>query len=232
MNKFKREASVEKIVGVFVFLILIALVFSTIVLSEDDLFRKSYDYEVHFSEIGGLREGDNVFLRGMNVGRVRQAELQNGDVAVFIRMDTPVHFREGYRIEVVSSSMLGGKSLKIYEGPASAPVLAKGTRLMGEFPVDVMDQLSVAVDGIQSLVDQVNRGEGTLGKLIQNDDMYENLLVLSDDLKLIGNRLARGEGTVGRLLKEDDLYEDLRTSLANVRVISDRLAKGEGVLES
>lgn len=230
MDKFRREISIEILVGLFVFTVLIALGIFTIVLSRDGFMKKSYDYEVHFEEVGGLSEGDNVFLRGLNIGRVKQTALNNGDVSVFVRLDAPLTLREGYRIEVANSSMLGGKVLKIHEGPEKAPDVPKDKPIYGELPVDVLDELGAAVSGLQTMIDNVNTKQGTLGKLLNDDAIYDNLLAVSEDLKVLSDRLEKGEGTIGKLLKNDAVYNDLETLLANASEISDRLVKGEGAL--
>jgi phospholipid/cholesterol/gamma-HCH transport system substrate-binding protein len=230
MDKFRREISVEILVGLFVFTVLIALGVFTIVLSRDGIFKKSYDYEILFTEVGGLSEGDNVYLRGLNIGRVSQTTLNNTNVSVFVRLDAPLKLHEDYQVEVANSSMLGGKVLKIYEGATDAPEIAKGTEIHGKLPVDVLDELGNAVSGLQTMIDNVNAKQGTLGKLLNDDDIYDNLLAVSEDLKALGDQLENGEGTIGKLLKNDDVYNDLETLLANASEISDRLVKGEGAL--
>ena len=72
MNKNRREVTIEILVGLFMFIVLIALGIFTIVLSNEKLWQETYQYEFVFSEVNGLREGDNVYLRGMTVGRVKQ----------------------------------------------------------------------------------------------------------------------------------------------------------------
>lgn len=132
MNKYRREVTIEILVGLFMFVVLSSLGVFTIVLSQENLLRKSYPYEFVFSEIGGLREGDNVFLRGKNIGRVKQTDLQDSHVRVYVTLDVRIKLRRGYRIEVVDASMLGGKTLKIYEGPEDGPVISENMTIMNK----------------------------------------------------------------------------------------------------
>ena len=229
-SKHRREVTIEVLVGLFMFIVLIALGIFTIVLSRDNFLSKDYPYEFVFSEINGLREGDNVFLRGMNIGRVKQTQLENSRVHVFVSLDVPVKLRHGYQIDVVGSSMLGGKILKIYEGPEDAQELGENVTIIGAKPIDVLEEIGSTIHGLQEIIDDIGQGKGTLGKLLKDETMYNNLLVLSKDLKHIGERIERGEGTIGKLLKEDDIYEDAHVMIANLRGMSDRLAAGEGTL--
>lgn len=230
MDKFRREISTEILVGLFMFVVLIALGVFTIVLSRDNIFKKSYPYEFVFSEISGLREGDNVYLRGMNIGRVKQTTLEDSRVRVYVTLDHPIQLRKGYQVEVIDSSLLGGKYLKIYEGDEDADVLGNNVTVIGEKPIDVVEELSAAVKGIQEMIDQVNEGQGTLGKLLNDDTIYNNMVSVSEQLKNMSAGIERGEGTIGKLLKDEEIYDDAHTLMANLREISDRLVSGEGSL--
>lgn len=230
MDKYRREISIEILVGLFMFTVLIALGVFTIVLSQKSFFKKTYPYEFVFSEVGGLREGDNVYLRGMNVGRVKQIALEDSQVHVYVTTDVPIVLHRKYSIDVVNASMLGGKYLKIYEGPDTEPLLGENVTILGSPPVDVIEELSSTVKGIQSMIDAVNKGQGTMGKLLTDDTIYDNLVYVSDQLKLLGDRLENGEGTIGRLFKDEEVYNDVQQLMANFREISDRLAAGEGTL--
>ncbi len=230
MYKFQREITIEILVGLFMFTVLIALGVFTIVLSRENLLRDAYKYEFVFSEVSGLREGDNVYLRGMNVGRVKQTTLEDRRVHVYVTLDVPITLRHGYKIDVVDASMLGGKYLKIYEGPEEAEPLGDNMTILGSKPIDMIEQLGSAVSGLQSMINAVSEGQGTLGKLLHDDAMYNNMAEASEDFKKIIARLENGEGTIGKLMKEDAIYEDASTLMANLRILSDRLEAGEGTL--
>ncbi len=230
MNKHSREVSIEILVGLFMFTVLIALGVFTIVLSRENLLKKAHSYEFVFSEVGGLREGDNVYLRGMNIGRVKQTSLDNSRVHVFVTLDVPIKLRSGYSIEVIDASMLGGKYLKIYEGPENAAPLGENMTILGQKPVDMIQELNKAVSGLQTMINSVEQGQGTLGKLLRDDAIYNGLAELTDDLKTIVGRVEAGEGSVGKLLKDETVYNDAAATMASLRAISGRLEAGEGAL--
>jgi len=231
MNKYRREVSIEILVGLFMFTVLIALGIFTIVLSKEKLWEDSYQYEFVFSEVGGLREGDNVFLRGMNIGRVKQTTLEASRVHVYVTLDLPITLRHGYKIDVVDASMLGGKNLKIYEGPENAEELGGNITILGSQPIDIIVELGAAVNGFQEMINAVSQGQGTLGKLLKDETMYNNMVTVSDDLKKVVSRVEKGESSIGRLLSDDDsVYEDLMEAMASVKNISASLEAGEGTL--
>jgi len=230
-DKYKKDISIEVLVGLFTFIILIALGVFTIVLSRQNFLQKKYPIAVRFENVGGLREGDHVFLRGTQVGVVKATFLQNNHVVVRTDLDVPIHFREGYKVEVVAASMLGGKMLRLFEGPLDSIPIAKGVVIEGELPIDILDELSVAVAGLREVTDRVKAGEGTLGKLVQDDQIYEQMRGMMDEMKTVSSRLAQGKGTLGKLLSEDhQLYDGMQEMVTNLRTVSERLANGEGTL--
>lgn len=232
MNKYRREVTVEILVGLFMFVVLIALGIFTIVLSQENLLKQTYPYEFVFSEIGGLREGDNVFLRGMNIGRVKQTDLQDSHVRVYVTLDVPIHLRHGYRIDVVDSSMLGGKNLKIFEGPEDAQEIGENMTVLGSKPVEMIEEMGRALSGFQDTINAVNAGEGTLGRLLKDETVYNNIAQITEDFGKIMSRLEGGEGSLGMLLSADDgqLYNDGKALMANLRIISQNLADGKGIM--
>jgi len=230
-DKYHKDLSIEVLVGFFMFIILIALGVFTIILSRQNFWKQAYPVAVSFDRISGLRAGDNVFLRGMKVGVVKETELKNNHVIVRADLDVPVQFREGYKVEVVASSMLGGKQLKINEGPLSAPPMPEDVVISGTNPTDILEELGAAVAGVREITDQISAGKGTLGKLIYDDIVYADLKSTMSNLREVSERLADGKGTLGRLLSEDDkLYQDLSASMANIRSITDKVGSGEGTL--
>ncbi len=229
-DKYNKDLSIEVLVGFFMFIILIALGVFTIILSRQNFLQKKYPVAVHFEEVSGLRDGDNVFLRGMKVGVVKETLLENNHVVVRADLDTPVQFREGYKVEVVASSMLGGKQLKIEEGPLSATPLPKGTAINGTTPTDILEELGAAVAGLRQMTDKISAGEGTLGKLINDNAVYNDLHESLANLRDVSSKLAKGEGTIGKLLNEETVYTDLKATMSNLQEVSGRLANGEGTL--
>lgn len=229
-NKHRREITIEILVGLFMFVVVIALALFTIVLSRNNWFQETHRYEFVFTEVGGLREGDNVFLRGMNVGRVSQTQLEESCVRVFATLDVSLSLRLGYKISVVDASMLGGKNLTIYEGPTNAELLRKETTVFGSPPVDIITEMGKTMSGLNSIITAVGNGEGTLGKLLYDDDVYNSLASASVDFSKMVTGLEQGEGTIGKLLKDDAVYDDASVLMANLRMLSDRLEQGTGTL--
>lgn len=248
--KFKKQIFVESMVGLFSFAVIAALFLLTVVLSQDSLFRKERPIEILFGNVMGLRVGDTVSARGVVVGKVKQIVLERDGVHVLALLKTGVHLREDYRIEVLPTSVLGGRYLNIHEGSYDTPPMDAVPKLLqGSASTDLISAATQTVEDIrQALNDgiledfkatmvqvrkiatKLGEGEGTLGKLINDDAVYDDIERIAGNLRQISDTIAKGEGTLGKLVNDDALYADAHSVAANLKDISDRLAKGEGTL--
>lgn len=245
-----RELTIELIVGTFMASVVIVLVVFTIVISAGRLGGGRQSLEIKFDQVMGLRRHDNVLIRGMPVGTVRDLHLGPDYVLVSLVLHQPVILRQGYRFRVEPSSILGGSHLVVE--PGDGEVLSEDTILWGDQPRDLMADLSeLALSIRKSLVDEgildnirdtssslaeitgrIERGEGAIGKLVSaEDDLYDDLRATVAGLRQTTDRIARGEGLLGRLITaEDGMYDDLRDTAAAARVMAERLKNGQGTL--
>ena len=246
----------EVIVGAFMVGVLALLVYFTIIISGVDLVfgHKKVDATVVFQDVGGLKERDSVVYRGMKVGTVDRIVLGASNITVTAVVSKDVVLRDRYRISVAALSLLGGNYLLLEEGTGNTLPLV-GTVFQGETPTDWMRDLgdiaknlnaltshggiSGIVTNLQSVSENANiivarleRGEGTIGKLLStNDTVYTDLAATMASARTVSGRLENGEGSLGKLLSSNDtVYVDLQRTLANAAEISDRLAKGEGTV--
>ncbi len=246
-----QETSMEVTVGAFMFMVLLALGFFTIVLSRENIFTRSYALEVVFDSVQGLREGDNVFLRGVDVGKIQTLQIAADGVHVRVSLSRPVTLYQDYRIEILPSSVLGGRYLNIYEGSPSQPALPAGAAAKGTPPVDLIDEATKTVQSVRKALEdggiidnlkttmaqlkdittRLSDGQGTIGKLLTEDKVYNDLTEISSNLKDISRRLNEGEGTLGKLLSKDDhLYEDISSAATSLKEITASINQGEGTL--
>lgn len=91
-------------------------------------------------------------------------------------------------------------------------------------------RFSSTLESVDSLVQSVGKGEGTLGKLVKDDSLYTELQASLKDLREVLDRVNRGEGTLGKLLTDENAYAGLTGSLENLKNITDKINRGEGTL--
>jgi len=216
-----RELSIEVMVGTFMFMVLLALCVFTIVLSRENFLQKTYSFEAVFDDIMGLRDGDNVVMRGMTIGKVKSTVLKEDGVHVIAALKNPVVLREDYRVEVVASSVLGGRNLQIFEGTENSPLLAKGMVARGRKPSDLIALVSSVADDLKDITGKVRTGDGTLGRLIYDDSLMNNLETSVENLNEISEKINSGQGTLGKLVNDDSLYVEGKKMIKDVRMAVD-----------
>ena len=267
----------EVVVGVFMVAVLALLVYFTVVISGVDVLfgREKALARIAFTDVGGLKERDNVVYRGMKVGIVEKIELAPTNVMVTVLVDRDVVLRETCQASVSALSLLGGNYLLLEEGAGAVQPLAT-TVFRGDPPIDwvrdlgkiagslnevlndgsfrsIVSNFEATAENVNKIVARVERGEGTAGRLLSRDDtVYQDLREAVagakravgdaektfdgarktfDHAAAVAERLDRGEGTLGRLLSKDDaVYADLKQTLANAAAISARIERGQGTL--
>lgn len=252
-----REITVEVTVGVVMFMIILALGVFTIILSRENIFKKYYPIRVKFDTVEGLADGDNVLYHGVKIGVVKSLKITANGILVDANLDYDVIFYEDYKVEITSSSVLGGHNLNIEEGSHTKTVISSSSTLNGEPPISLIDDASDTfsmvkkalgeggiLTNLEKAMDNINYvsaelkvvtkaladGQGTLGKLLMSDDMYTKLDVIANNLSQISTDLAQGKGTIGKLLTDDELYNNIEDIATEIKTLVGNLSQGKGTL--
>jgi len=218
-----RELSMEVLVGTFMFVALLSLCVFTIVLSRENVFKQTYPFEVVFNDVMGLRDGDNVVMRGMTVGKVKAMMLHGEGVRVVAALQRPVYLRKGYQIDVIISSVLGGRYLQIYEGTAGAEPIAPNAVIQGQTPKDIMALVADVASDLKDITGKINSGQGTMGKLLNDDALYNDARASLANLNEISDKINHGEGTLGLLVNDESLYLEVKQMIGDIRATVDEI---------
>jgi phospholipid/cholesterol/gamma-HCH transport system substrate-binding protein len=126
------------------------------------------------------------------------------------------------------------------DGKDGGGIIQKIDKLVTDNTARVNDTMT----NLQDITGKINRGEGTLGKLVNDPKLHDELLATVEEIKTaatqakafannaegIMDQIKSGQGTLGTLVYDQKAADDIRTSIANIRSVSDKLAKGEGTL--
>jgi phospholipid/cholesterol/gamma-HCH transport system substrate-binding protein len=77
-------------------------------------------------------------------------------------------------------------------------------------------QASVVLGQARGIIDQVNAGQGSLGKLVKDEALYAESTNAMVNLREILEKINRGQGTVGKLISDESLYKNARMTLQKV----------------
>ncbi len=101
-----------------------------------------------------------------------------------------------------------------------------------------------ALSHLEEIGEKVKRGEGTLGKLITDEAIYQEARKTVETakeavdtvkeaavaLKNVSEKIEQGEGTLGKLIQDESLYEEAKDTLQFVKEIAGKVERGEGTL--
>ena len=239
MKNRKSEAFTQGVVGVFMLTVLLLMGYFTIVISGVYVLsgRHRVPVSVAFSQVGGLKDRDNVMYRGTKVGIVERVEVTPSNLVVTARIDSNVILREGYSATVCSLSMLGGTYLRLDEGEGESLDL-ETTLFHGVTPTDWMEDLRQVASTVNRFVSSPEIGIVVTNAVEASEmarEFAEDAKRMADGVKAfvdkanhfadkavsVADRVERGEGMVGKLLSSDDtVYDDLKETMANAKEIS------------
>jgi phospholipid/cholesterol/gamma-HCH transport system substrate-binding protein len=138
-----RSANREVRVGLFVLIGVAAFLIAIFTFTDVGTFRGRYYLYTTVSTAGGMRRGDPVQMRGVNIGRVVEFGMAPGTPGVRIRMEIENAYKvpAGSRAEVQSSGLLGGMVVNIV--PSTSTEEAKdGSEIPGNTVAGLMDAAS------------------------------------------------------------------------------------------
>ncbi len=193
-NKNKKAV----MVGLFVAIgIIIFLVGIFTLGGQQKAFVKTVSITAVFDDVGGLREGNNVWFSGVKIGTVKKIGFFNTSqvkVTLHIEHKAQPYIRKDAKAKIGSDGFIGNKIIVIYGGSPDSPAIQGHENLAIEASVNTEDMLVT---------------------LQKNNN---NLLAITSDFKAVSEKLAAGQGSLGALLNERELYNELAAVVANLRV--------------
>ncbi|MBI5665094.1 MAG: MCE family protein [Nitrospirae bacterium] len=194
-------------------------------------------------DVKGLRAGSPVWFSGVEIGAVQSIEFTSGQmvkVDMSIASDALKYLKKDSGANIMTLGLLGDKYVEITPGSSQADILKHGDTIIGKTPIEFQDVVKASQDSIAKISDfvgmletvlvRVEKGEGTVSRLIQDPAVYDNLREAIKELTTLVKKMESGHGTMGRLVNEDALYVDLATSAKDIRLFAQSLEKSEGTL--
>ena len=198
----------------------------------------------YLSDSAALTQGAPVSLNGITVGKVRQIALSGlADPQKQVRIDMEI--RGGYltRIPIDSvtsisaANLLGTKFINITRGKDPKSIADHGTLPSlntAEFE-DVVKQgyailasLQETVNKVNGIVGLVQSGNGSIGKLLVSEELYNRLNDVVRQVQIIATALNDNKGTLGKLLNSDEMYAQVSGSLTRIDSLLAGVQQGQG----
>jgi len=228
--------------------------------------RKGYQLTARFESAQDLRKGDEVRLAGVEIGRVHELKIDiDADpthpvhALLWAEEDVKVRAEDVASVEV--RSVFGGSYIVITPGDPQAAVLKHGdeikntkvsaslTDLVGKADTmlsrmgDAIGDASAALESIKNMTTKIEQGEGTLGKLLTDEQAYTDLRETLastreafDGLGQLITDMHEGKGLLAKLMTDEKLAENVEKlvlnaneSMVSLQKITSGIESGEGV---
>jgi phospholipid/cholesterol/gamma-HCH transport system substrate-binding protein len=116
--------------------------------------------------------------------------------------------------ELYNSLTATAKSLE--DSSAKLDKLVTNTGALVTDARSTVDAVSDAANSAKSALAKVDMGEGTLGKLVNQDVLYAESTEAMKNLREIMQKINRGDGSLGMLVNDDSLFKSARATLQKV----------------
>src|ERR1700730_3269710 len=241
-------------------LVLIAIgVFIVLILNASgnlNPFASHLHLRARFADASGLREGSEVRLAGVKIGKVDRVRLLSPSevgtgpspqkIEAYMSIDSKIdgvpasdRIRSDSSAQQQSPSILGsemvvnitpgtslGRPIKENDllpstsGSAMSDLATSGTELA--------QKLSKLSDQLNEVVKNVREGKGTVGRLFNDEALYNNLNATIRDAEELAQQIKSGKGSAGRFIYDEALYNNANDIAANLKKLSADLAAGRG----
>ena len=235
------------------------------------IFDSKGHFDCYFKNVNGLVSGAPVWMSGVEVGNVRSLSFVNLDslrqVKVTCRVKKGVWnmLTEDTRVQLGTIGFLGDKYVEILPGTKGLVSIEEGSVIltkdagdasaMFKAGEDAIGEARSVIDNLDTLLNHMNQGEGTLGQLAVNDKLYHDMTALLGKLTLLtadlqknqerivssiektansvaslSEKVNNSEGTIGKLINDPKLYDNLTAISTRMDSIVNKINTAEGTL--
>jgi phospholipid/cholesterol/gamma-HCH transport system substrate-binding protein len=237
------------IVGIFVFLGILFLVLGILVIGNlKDTFKRKAEIFTLFDDVGGLQVGNNIWFSGVKIGSISDLQFYGeSQVKVGMKIDVksrPFIHKDAF-VKLGTDGLIGNKILIIYGGTPQSPSIESGDTLRTEKTFSSEEMINTLQENNKNLFSitsdlkiitgKIAKGEGTMGKLMDDEAVYNHLEAASQSLqnaagqaqKLIAslNKFSEGlnkEGTLAHQLTTDTtVFNSMKSSVVRLQQMAD-----------
>ncbi len=239
-------------VGVFVLVALFILAVGIFyVTGAPGTFGPKYIVRTYLPEVEGLQVGAPVSLDGIEIGNVDSINLNPNakrpgeNIEVVMRIDR--HYEQWIRADstasLVTQGLLGNRYVTIARTKGAIagaqPIPNRGvvpgveeasTKAIVQRGAELVQNLNVMTADVRDIVGKLHEGEGTVGKLLTDQSLYNRLNDTAAKADAIVTAVQQGQGTVGKLVASDELYKKADSAVNRVDTLLADVQSQKGTL--
>ena len=214
-----------------------------------DVFAERYTIVTLLPNVAGLREGAAVSLAGQRIGKIETIDFipprqKQGGNHLALELEVGEAAREQIRSDsralVRAQGVLGDKYIDITPGTLRARPLAAGDTIASVVTMDIeqflvkasdaMDRANVIVDDLRLITGGLARGEGTMGALLRDQQLYQRMMGTTTEMNALLAQINRGDGALSRMINDPEMYYRLVSAAARVDSLAGLALHGKGSL--
>ena len=211
---------------------------------DQNLFADKVKIYTLMDDSAALAPGSPVRLNGILIGEVQDVTLSGESkpgriIRIHMEVDQDkLRLIPKDSIAAISAeNVLGTKFINIKKGQSPEHVQAGGeiaaldTREFDEVVqqgYSLLTSLQGILKRVDAIVQTVEVGQGSIGKLLKDEELYNRLLAMVSEGQKITAALSTDRGTIGKLIYDDALYNDVRGTLARLDTVVLDLQQGKG----
>lgn len=253
-NTRKNNISLGFFVGIGIIIFILGIYY---IGSQKSMFSKNITISGIFTDVSGIKIGNDVRFSGINIGTVAKVEILNDSlvkIELSIHEDVKQFIRKDSKIEIVPEGLIGTKVVNIYTGSTNVDIVENGDILetIEAVQIDkIMRQLNLSsantaiiTKNVAEITEKINQGEGAFGKIFADESLASNLSKIAEqtseltkNFAEITDKISKKEGTIGMLLSDTSFAnkiftagENLEASTRNLANITAQVNEGKGVL--
>jgi phospholipid/cholesterol/gamma-HCH transport system substrate-binding protein len=247
MNQSPNKRAV--IVGLFIFLGIVFLVAGILIIGN---LRNTFSTKLHltamFEDVNGLQKGNNIWFSGVKIGTVKTVRFfGKSSVKVVLNVDEAAQqfIRKDAKVKIGTDGLIGNKIIVIYGGSFKADPIQEGDTLGVEKILSTEDMMTTLQENNKNVLDITNdfkviskklaSGNGTVGKLLDDESIYNNIQATTNSLKNASERAQQlmsslsafssglnKKGTLGHSLTTDTVvFSSLKSTIGDLNKAAD-----------
>ncbi len=237
MPQRKQLTWTELRVGLFVLVGMFLLALAILYVTGIPVWGAKYRLKTYLPEVSGLAVGAPVRLDGIEIGNVDAIRItarkpgaavdRKRNVELALRLDK--RYQDDIRTDSVASliteGLLGNRYVNVERGFVGT-VLKDGEEIPGreekaikqivERGAELAENLNTMSEQVRDIVNGIQRGRGTLGKLLTDETAYNRLNTTLGRFDEVVASVQAGQGSLGKLVASDELYQ--RVNSASIRL--------------
>jgi phospholipid/cholesterol/gamma-HCH transport system substrate-binding protein len=143
-------------VGFFLVVGIIAIFAALFILTDAAFFRGRYIVSTVVTDAGGIRRGDPVQMRGVNIGRVQRFKIAKNNVEIRLELEGEYNVPKDSHVELKSGGLLGGTIAEVVPGD-STDYLHNGDHVDGRMVPGLFDAANRVASQVEKVMAQVDK---------------------------------------------------------------------------